>query len=83
MMSYGKNDSQIQTVVNQSVMFIQSMVRIIHFTIDQEYQQKKCMNAQKYDSVTIYFSDLVDFIQMVEESTPAEVTNHPDSSELN
>ena len=40
------------------------------------------MNAQKYDSVTIYFSDLVDFIQMVEESTPAEVTNHPDSSEL-
>ena len=49
----------------------------------QEYQQKKCMNAQKYDSVTIYFSDLVDFIQMVEESTPAEVTNHPDSSELN
>ena len=41
------------------------------------------MNAQKYDSVTIYFSDLVDFIQMVEESTPAEVTNLPDSSELN
>ena len=32
------------------------------------------MNAHKYDSVTIYFSDLVDFIQMVEESTPAEVT---------
>lgn len=64
-------------------MFIQSMVRIIHFTFDQEYQQKKCMNAQKYDSVTIYFSDLVDFIQMVEESTPAEVTNLPDSSELN
>ena len=31
------------------------------------------MNAQKYDSVTIYFSDLVDFIQMVEESSPAEV----------
>ena len=32
------------------------------------------MNAQKYDSVTIYFSDLVDFIQMVEESSPAEVS---------
>ena len=31
------------------------------------------MNAVKYDSVTIYFSDLVDFIQMVEESTPSEV----------
>ena len=71
------------TVVNLSVLFIQNMTRIIHFTIDQEYQQKKCMNAQKYDSVTIYFSDLVDFIQMVEESTPAEVTNLPDSSELN
>lgn len=31
------------------------------------------MNAVKYDSVTIYFSDLVDFIQMVEESSPSEV----------
>ena len=31
------------------------------------------MNAHKYDSVTIYFSDLVDFIQMVEESSPVEV----------
>jgi hypothetical protein len=31
------------------------------------------MNAHKYDSVTIYFSDIVHFIQMVEESTPAEV----------
>ena len=40
------------------------------------------MNAQKYDSVTIYFSDLVDFIQMVEESTPAEVKTLSDSSEL-
>ena len=33
------------------------------------------MNAHKYDSVTIYFSDLVDFIQMVEESSPAEVAS--------
>ena len=57
----------------------------------KEYQQRKSMNAQKYDSVTIYFrypkskslfwnwiilnivSDLVDFIQMVEESSPAEM----------
>ena len=39
----------------------------------QEYQQQKSMNAVKYDSVTIYFSDLVDFIQMVEESSPSEV----------
>ena len=33
------------------------------------------MNAVKFDSVTIYFSDLVDFIQTVEESSPAEVIN--------
>ena len=42
-------------------------------TLLQEYQQRKSMNAVKYDSVTIYFSDLVDFIQMVEESSPSEV----------
>ena len=39
----------------------------------QSYQSKRNMNAEKYDSVTIYFSDIVHFIQMVEESTPAEV----------
>ena len=46
---------------------------ITQLTVLQEYQQRKSMNAVKFDSVTIYFSDLVDFIQMVEESTPAEV----------
>ena len=43
-------------------------------TVYQLYQHKKRQNAAKYDSVTIYFSDILHFIQMVEESSPPEVS---------
>ena len=39
----------------------------------QEFQSKKNFSANKFESVTIFYSDIADFHIMVKENTPTEV----------
>ena len=43
---------------------------IFHF---RDIQLKKRVNAEKIETVTIYYSDLVDFTELYSDSTPFEV----------
>merc|ERR1712172_259568 len=42
-------------------------------TVAQALQLKKAVTAETYESVTVYFSDIVEFSQILAESTPMEV----------
>jgi hypothetical protein len=43
---------------------------MLHF---RDIQLKKRVNAEKIETVTIYYSDLVDFTELYSDSTPFEV----------
>lgn len=48
-------------------------------TVAQALQQKKQVTAETYESVTVYFSDIVEFSQILAESTPMEVPMMPNT----
>jgi class 3 adenylate cyclase len=41
--------------------------------VAQALQQRKQVTAETYESVTVYFSDIVEFNQILDESSPMEV----------
>ena len=52
----------------------QAKYTILFFSmLFQELQRRKKLDAVKFDAVTLYFCDIVDFSAMVEDSSPTEV----------
>ena len=49
------------------------MYLTLPFPVARDIQLKKRVNAEKIETVTIYYSDLVDFTELYTDSTPFEV----------
>ena len=58
---------------------VQSFLQMLPPTVAQALQQKKQVTAETYESVTVYFSDIVEFSQILAESIPMEVVMEPNT----